>query len=98
MNIKRKICKKAFVFFDRILPPYRIWKFGNKIKTACARGAFAAVGNGVNWGKRLSLAEDLRIGDRSGIGDRAYIGPGVSIGNDVQCSGSGHGGEKAQPR
>ena len=83
MSIKRKICKAAFIFLDKVLPSYRRCKFGNKWKTVCARGAFAFVGKNINWGKGPHLSSDLRIGDGSGVGDRAYIGPCVTIGNDV---------------
>lgn len=79
----RKLYKAAFLFFDKLLPAYDRCKWGNRLKNAVAKKAFAHVGKNVNWGKQLIIASDFRIGDNSGVGDGARISAGVTIGNDV---------------
>ncbi|MBR2327596.1 MAG: acetyltransferase [Clostridia bacterium] len=86
MGVLRKLYKIAFIFADRILPPYNLCKWGNAIKNFFAKRAFSHVGKGVNWGKRVTVASDLRIGDNSGVGDFAVISQGVIIGNDVMIA------------
>ena len=83
MGLGQKICKASFVLLDAVLPPFNYCKWGNKLKNSVAKGAFAYVGDNVNWGKRLTLTSDLRIGDHSGVGDRAYIASNVKIGEYV---------------
>lgn len=83
MGFRQKLCKAAFIALDTLLPAYNHCKWGNRLKNAAAKGAFAHVGDHVNWGKRLTLTSDLQIGDHSGIGDRAYIASHVKIGSHV---------------
>ena len=83
MNLKKKICKGIFILLDKILPAYNRCRWGNSLKNIFAKRAFGHVGNQVNWGKKLILTSDLRIGDQSGVGDRAYIASKVTIGNHV---------------
>jgi len=83
MSIWRRINKAAFVFLDRLLPAYNHCRWGNRLKNVFAKNAFVYVGNGVNWGKRLNIESDFRIGDNSGVGDFARISSGVTIANDV---------------
>ena len=79
----QKICRISFRFLNATLPAYDRCRWGNKLKNVFAKHAFAHVGSNVNWGKRLTLSPDLRIGDNSGIGDRAFITGSVTIGSDV---------------
>ncbi len=79
----RNFYKAAFLLFDKLLPAYDHCKWGNRLKNAVARKAFAYVGKNVNWGKGLRLTSDFRIGDNSGVGDGARISWGVTVGNDV---------------
>lgn len=83
MRMWKKCNKAMFLLADTLLPPYNRCKWGNKLKTTLARNAFAHVGTSVNWGKKLSIASDFRIGDYSGVGDLAIISSGVTVGNDV---------------
>lgn len=83
MGLRQKICKASFILLDAVLPPFNHCKWGNKLKHIAAKGAFAHVGEHVNWGKRLTLFSNLQIGDYSGIGDRAYIASHVKIGSHV---------------
>lgn len=68
---------------DHILPAYDHCKWGNWLKNVFARRAFAHVGKAVNWGRKLMLTSDFRIGDHSGVGDYARISKGVTVGDDV---------------
>ena len=83
MSIRRKANKAVFIALDRILPSFNHCGWGNRLKSFFAKRAFVHVGQGVNWGKRLNIESDFRIGDNSGVGDYARISPGVTIGNDV---------------
>ena len=86
MAVGRVLYKCIFIILDRMLPSYRYCKWGNSLKTRVARKAFSHVGKEIHWGKRLTLASDLKIGDRSGIGDNAFIRNGVTIGDDVMIA------------
>lgn len=83
MGIWRKANKAVFLAVDHILPSYNRCKWGNRLKNVFAKSAFTHVGKDVNWGKKISLASDFRIGDYSGVGDYARISKGVTVGNDV---------------
>lgn len=83
MNFLRKCSKGIFVILDFLLPTYKYFPFGNRLKNLAARGAFRHVGQQVNWGKGARIPMDFSIGDRSGVGDRALIGPQVTVGDDV---------------
>ncbi len=83
MTVKTKLCRIAFKVLDIMLPPYNSCKWGNYLKNLFARGAFECVGKGTNWGKKLSIPPDFRIGNNSGVGDRAMIGFAVAIGDNV---------------
>ena len=79
----RLVYRRIFKLLDHLLPDYTRCAWGNKLKTYFAKKAFDHVGDHVNWGKRLSLPLNLRIGDYSGIGDRAFITSSVTIGDNV---------------
>jgi len=80
---KRRVCKVLFLLANRILPPYKYCKWGNRLQSFLGRQAFSHVGKNVCWGKGLIVALDLHIGDNSGIGDDSKIDPKITIGNDV---------------
>ena len=83
MGLKKKICKAAFVFVSDLLPSYNHCKWGNAVKRFFAKRTFAYVGDKVNWGKKVRVYSDFKIGDHSGVGDRAYITSSVTVGNNV---------------
>ncbi len=83
MSLKKKIFKASFILLGDILPSYTRCKWGNSIKNFFAKRTFCHVGKKVNWGKKLRLSSDLRIGDYSGVGDRGYITAQVTIGDNV---------------
>jgi len=83
MDKWRQINRIAFHIADRLLPAYKHCRWGNKVKNIFARNAFAHVGKNVNWGRKVLISSDFRIGDFPGVGDGARIPKGVTIGNDV---------------
>lgn len=83
MNKWRQLNRIAFHLADRLLPSYKLCRWGNKVKNTFARNAFSYVGKNVNWGRGVLISADFQIGDFSGVGDGARIPQGVTIGNDV---------------
>lgn len=83
MDKWRQINRIAFHIADRLLPAYKHCRWGNKVKNIFARNAFAHVGKNVNWGRKVLISSDFRIGDFPGVGDGVRIPKGVTIGNDV---------------
>ena len=79
----RQINRIAFYLADWLLPNYKLCPWGNKVKNALAKKAFAHVGKNINWGRKVLISLDFSIGDYSGVGSGASIPQGVTIGNDV---------------
>ena len=79
----RQINRIAFHLTARLLPAYKICRWGNKLKNLFAKKCFSYVGKDVNWGRNVLISLDFRIGNDSGVGDGARIPKGVTIGNDV---------------
>ena len=83
MNNWKKFNRAVFHLTARLLPSYKHFRAGNKLKNVFAKKAFSYVGKAVNWGKNILISADFKIGDFSGVGDGARIPQGVTIGNDV---------------
>lgn len=83
MKLLRGFAIVSFRLLNAVLPSYKVCRWGNELKNAAAKRGFAHVGQGVNWGKRVTVASNFRIGDNSGVGNYARITSGVTIGSDV---------------
>lgn len=67
-----KLMKIAFKGCVYVLPSYKN-KFANKIKNILAKYPIMEVGKNVNWGTKIRVTANLKIGNNSGIGDRSII-------------------------